>query len=431
MGRLITLAGGDEPVNEGERRVVAALVQRLPGDYIIIPNAELAETGGQTYEYDAIIIAPHAVYAVEIKDWYGDIIGDMHEWLHNGRTKRSPVAQINRKARVLKSYLANAEQSLTRIWVEGAVCLASKPRALTLDADAQRQTFLLDELIDFIIDPAAIRARPQEIVNLRDTIARTLGARLRKRSGPLVFGQYETIETLEHNGDETLYRARRRDMPAAPEVRLRVVALSPYHLSAQQLTERRAALMRETEALLRMGAHPNIVGAREAFDDQNGHVVLVLDGTEGRSLRQRLQDGTPLTVEDRLDILIAICQALVHAHAHSVIHRHVEPSAILLGEDTIPRLTDFSLAKLLAPNAATVWYEETTAAIDHRFVAPEVEQPGHGEPSAASDLYSLGCVAFLLFAGQPPFEAPGEAVRRTPELPDDAPARLRDLCRRC
>lgn len=429
MGRLITLTGGDGPVNEGERRTVLALMERLPDNYTIVPNAELTEQGSQSFEYDVIVVAPHAVYVIEVKDWHGDIIGDRHEWLLNGKTRKSPLVLTNRKARVLKSYLAQAIPALARVWVEALVCLTATPTTLNLSPEVASRTFLLDDLIPFVMHPEGVHKYPQAIADLQNTIVQTLGARLHKRSGPLRFGQYEVIDTLEHNGDETLYRARRHDMPAAPEVRLRVITLSPFVLSPQQISERRESLMRDTQAFLRMGAHPNIIAARDVFEDEDrNQVVLVLDGTEGRSLRQRLLDGTPMTVEERLDVLVAVCRALVHAHSHGVIHRHVEPAAILIGDDDIPRLADFSLAKLLVPGTATVWNEETTAAVDLRYVAPELQQPAYGLPSAASDLYSLGCIAFELFSGAPPFASAAEAFTHTPTMPDDAPERLRSLC---
>lgn len=428
MGRLITFSGGDEPVNEGERRVVAALVQRLPDDYIIMPNAELEEPGHQTYEYDVIVIAPHAVYAIEIKDWHGDLLADPYEWLLNGQTRKSPLRLIRQKARVLKSNLINAVPALAQVWVEGVVCLASKPTTLRISPEIQRQVFLLDDLIPSLLDASAVQKLPQAIATLQNTIAQALGARLRARSHMLRFRSYEVIETIEHDGDETFYRARRYDMPAAPEVRLRVVTLSPYLLTPHQLDERRNALMRDAAALQKMGTHPNIVAARDAFEDEAGHFVLVLDAAEGRSLRQRLLNGTPMTIEERLDTLIAVCRALVHAHSHGVIHRHVAPTTTLIGTDDIVRLSDFSLAKLLSPGVATVWHAESIADMDPRYMAPEISQSTFGPATPATDLYALGCVAFELFAGQPPFANATEAFGPTPEMPGDAPERLRDLC---
>ena len=71
MAEIIEIPGGEGPVNEGERRVIAALLAELPASYLVAPNVEILETSGQRFEYDAIIVAPHAVYVIETKDGGG------------------------------------------------------------------------------------------------------------------------------------------------------------------------------------------------------------------------------------------------------------------------------------------------------------------------------------------------------------------------
>jgi len=422
MAELLEIPGGEGPVNEGERRVIATLLAGLPSSYLVAPNVEILEPGGQRFEYDAIVVAPHAVYVVETKDWWGHIRGDDREWLVNGYSRKAPLLVTERKARVLKSRLVERATVLGRVWVDAAVVLAATPASLDLTPEGRRRVFGLDEIVPFLADPAAVRQRPGAIADLRGNIVRALGAGLRPRSGPLVFGHYEVIERLEQSDDEALYRARHRFMPGAPPVRLRVVTLSPYALSPQQRAERQAALYREAEALLRMGSHPNIVAAREVFPDEN-RVVVVLDGAEGRTLRQRLRDGTPLTTEERLNVLTDVCQALHHAHTHGVVHRLVEPASILLDEDGATRLARFDLAKIMAEGAATVWHEEALSDADPRYLAPELLDPARGQPSPSTDLYELGVVAYELFAGRPPFETPAQAYAGMPPLPDGTPHR--------
>ena len=72
MARLIEPRGGEGPANESERRVVEQLRRELPESYVLVPNLEVAEPrGGQLSEYDLVVVAPHAVYAVEVKDLAG------------------------------------------------------------------------------------------------------------------------------------------------------------------------------------------------------------------------------------------------------------------------------------------------------------------------------------------------------------------------
>jgi serine/threonine protein kinase len=426
MAELIAVPGGDGPVNEGERRVIAALLQRLPTNYWVAANVELADQTGQILDYDAIVIAPHAVYVLEIKDWRPAIRGDEREWQVGASTRRAPLLVTERKAKVLKTRLVARAAALGRVRVEAAVVLASQPEVLELTPAGSRRVFLLHRLLAFLTDPAQVGQQPSAIGDLVSPVVRVLGSQLQGRTSLPAFGSYEATELLEQKGDETIYRARHRLLPGAPPVRLRVIRISPYALTPEQQAERRAGVVREVEALLRMGSHPNIIGAREAIPEGDA-IALVLDGTEGRSLRQRLRAGTPLTVQERFEILIDVCRALAHAHAHGVIHRHVEPSSIILGEDGTTRLGDFTLAKIQNGHAATVWNQETSEDIDPRFLAPELAATGYGPPTPATDLYGLGCVGYELFGGRPPFQNATEAFGPMPPLPEGTPRDLVDL----
>jgi hypothetical protein len=119
MARLIEAPGGAGPVNGGEQRIVSLLVSGLPSDYVIIPNVEIRENGSQVFEYDIVVLAPHAVYALETKDWRGEIKGDDREWLVNGKSRRAPIILAERKAKVLKSKLVVAAR---RRRLGGSLC---------------------------------------------------------------------------------------------------------------------------------------------------------------------------------------------------------------------------------------------------------------------------------------------------------------------
>ena len=87
MAKLVPLPGG-RPVDEGEALVVNHLRDTIPDTYTLIPNAEIAEPGRPPFEYDLIVVAPHAVYVVEVKRWRGGIRGDDHTWFVGGRHRR-------------------------------------------------------------------------------------------------------------------------------------------------------------------------------------------------------------------------------------------------------------------------------------------------------------------------------------------------------
>ncbi len=70
----------DGPVNTGEQRLLDYLSVKLPNNYFIIPNCNIAITGPNRimkyWEYDCIVVTPHALYHIENKDWAGNLEGD-------------------------------------------------------------------------------------------------------------------------------------------------------------------------------------------------------------------------------------------------------------------------------------------------------------------------------------------------------------------
>ena len=121
MARLIILPAS-RPQDEGETLVVGYLREALPDTYTLIPNIEISEQGRPPFEYDLIVVAPHAVYVVEIKRWRGGIRGDDDTWVVAGRHPRpNPWLTTNNKARVLKSQIGRHQPSCANVWVEAAV----------------------------------------------------------------------------------------------------------------------------------------------------------------------------------------------------------------------------------------------------------------------------------------------------------------------
>ena len=72
MAKLVVLPDA-RPIEQGETLVVQYLRQVLPDTYTLIPNAEIAEPGRPPFEYDLIVLAPHAIYVIEVKRWRGGI----------------------------------------------------------------------------------------------------------------------------------------------------------------------------------------------------------------------------------------------------------------------------------------------------------------------------------------------------------------------
>lgn len=417
MARLIELAGGG-PVNEGERVVVQALLQGLPDDYVVAPNVEIADGRGQRLEYDVVVGAPHAVYVVETKALLGSVVGDDREWVVNGSTRPAPIRITAHKARVLKSFLTAERPVLRSCWVEPAVVLAVPPRSLELLGDARRTTFDPDGLVRFIRDPNRLPHSPRPVNRLGDQVGELLRSKAHPAGDPAAFNQWEVLETLDVDEDAVEYRARHRFATGAPEVRLWVVSLSPYAFTPEELVRQREVVAREFAALQRMGAHENVVGAQDMFEDDHGNVVLVVPEVPGTSLALALAEGLDLDDRERLTYLAGLCRAVQHAHENGVVHRQVVPENVLLADGGGVRLTGFGRARIAGEG--TVYQTSVLAADESGFGAPELVDPTCGRVGPGTDLFGLASIAWALWTDAPPF-VEGVRVTEAPSRPDALP----------
>jgi serine/threonine protein kinase len=176
---------------------------------------------------------------------------------------------------------------------------------------------------------------------------------------------------------------------------------------------------------LAMLSHPGLVSVYDA--GTSGETpFMVLELVEGRTLRDRVAQG-PMGVGEVRRLGAALADALAHVHDHGFIHRDVKPSNILLGDDDVPRLADFGLARL-ADGARMTRADQVvgTAA----YLAPE--QVRGGKITSAVDVYALGLVLLECLTGHREYEG-GEIeaavarLHRPPVIPDDLPFDLARL----
>ncbi len=165
---------------------------------------------------------------------------------------------------------------------------------------------------------------------------------------------------------------------------------------------------REARAAARL-AHPGIVTLYEAAVDDEG-AYLVSELVHGTTLDELLAAGR-LSDRDVVQIGIALCDALAHAHAHGVVHRDVKPSNVLVPDRPttpaqIARLTDFGVARVLGGDSLTRTGDVIGTAA---YMAPEQAE---GLPAgAAADLFSLALVLYEGLSGVNPVRT-GAAARR-------------------
>ncbi len=212
----------------------------------------------------------------------------------------------------------------------------------------------------------------------------------------LVLGRYRIGRRLGAGGMGVVHLAHDEHLDRAVAVK-RIEAANPA-------VARRA--QREARAAARL-AHPGIVALHEAGRDGDT-VVLVSELVRGHTLSELLEEGA-LSDRDVVELAVALCDALAHAHGRGVVHRDVKPQNILVParpDDAggVAKLTDFGVAHVLGDDALTATGDIVGTLA---YMAPE--QASGGEVTVAADLYALALVVYEALAGVNPVRRGGAA----------------------
>src|ERR671932_2577846 len=160
----------------------------------------------------------------------------------------------------------------------------------------------------------------------------------------------------------------------------------------------RRRFMREALAAARLSGEPNTV---TIFDvgEWNERPFIVMEHLSGGTLDDRVAREGAQPVERVLRWLDQAAAALDHAHANGVVHRDVKPANLLLDGDGNVHMADFGIASAAGMDSLTA---TGTILGTAGYLSPE--QASGGRATSASDLYSLGVVAFELLTGTRPYQ---------------------------
>lgn len=207
--------------------------------------------------------------------------------------------------------------------------------------------------------------------------------------------KYEILGQLGKGGMGTVYRAHSSDLE-------RDVAIKVMHIDLRGDDGARERFTREAKILANL-QHPNILTIYSFGLNKNYEPYFVTELLEGRSLECALVDD-PIALDRWFDIFDEVCAGLHFAHEQSVLHRDIKPANIFIRTGGTIKILDFGLAKGLDDGLATMTQPGDLLG-SPIYMAPELF---HGvKASAASDIYSLGCIMYEALAQRPPFDSLG------------------------
>jgi serine/threonine protein kinase len=208
-----------------------------------------------------------------------------------------------------------------------------------------------------------------------------------------LLSRYEILQELGRGGMGSVVKARDLKL-------LRLVAIKFVEsLDDPSFVER---LTREAQATALL-SHPNIVTIFDTGQTGNS-AFIVMEYVAGHTLQTRMTQLPPAEWRQFLPALALCGDALDYAHRKGITHRDVKPSNVMLSDESVPKLLDFGIAKVLASRENSITQAGSLLGTP-LYMAPE--QATGGAMGPRTDQYALALIAYQLLVGSHPFQGLG------------------------
>jgi tetratricopeptide (TPR) repeat protein len=217
-------------------------------------------------------------------------------------------------------------------------------------------------------------------------------------SGALIGGRYKLLERIGEGGMGEVWMAEQR-LPLQRKVALKIIKAG---MDTRQVVARFEA---ERQALALMD-HPNIAKVFDAGATESGRPYFVMELVKGTPITIYC-DEHRLTLRERLELFLPVCQAIQHAHQKGIIHRDIKPSNVLIApydSRPVPKIIDFGVAKAIGQRLTerTLYTGFGAVVGTLEYMSPEQAELNNQDIDTRSDIYALGVLLYELLTSTTP-----------------------------
>ncbi|PLR84165.1 serine/threonine protein kinase [Bacillus canaveralius] len=226
--------------------------------------------------------------------------------------------------------------------------------------------------------------------------------------GKRISGRYKILDMIGGGGMANVYLAH--DMILDRDVAVKMLRLD--FANDEEFIRR---FHREAQSATSL-VHPNIVSIYDVGEEDDLYYI-VMEYVNGQTLKQYIQQNSPIPIDEALEILQQLTSAISHAHQNHIVHRDIKPHNILIDRNGNVKITDFGIAMALSATSIT----QTNSVLGSvHYLSPE--QARGGMANKKSDIYSLGIVMFELLTGRLPFSGESAVSIALKHLQSETPS---------